>query len=308
MSTATALDETGVPVKSGELLNHLMDSTRWNNFPFRDDDIVIATWAKSGTTWVQQIVGQLIFNGAEGIPVTDLAPWVDMRVMPFEELLAQVEAQEHRRFLKTHLPADALKFSPNAKYIYIARDGRDVAWSLYNHLCRMTPDFYAAINEIAQEQTEELSAPDVDVKTFFHGWIERDGFPMDSFWRSIQSWWNVRNSPNVLLLHYANMKADMEREIRRIAEFLEIEIDEAKWPVIVEHCTFDYMKKNADTLSDHFAPMFEGGLKNFVYKGTNGRWRDELNADDIAKYEKAAAENLTAACKHWLETGNIPAD
>ena len=38
------------PRKSRELHNALMDSRRWDNFPFRDDDIVIATWAKSGTT------------------------------------------------------------------------------------------------------------------------------------------------------------------------------------------------------------------------------------------------------------------
>ena len=44
-----------------------------------------------------------------------------------------VEAQTHRRFLKTHLPVDALVFSEKAKYIYIGRDGRDVVWSLYNH-------------------------------------------------------------------------------------------------------------------------------------------------------------------------------
>ena len=51
------------PVKTRELHNHHFDSTIWNDFAFRDDDIVIATYAKSGTTWTQQIVGQLIFGG-----------------------------------------------------------------------------------------------------------------------------------------------------------------------------------------------------------------------------------------------------
>ena len=61
------------PVKSREMHNHHMDSTVWNNFKFRNDDVVVATWAKSGTTWTQQIVAQLIFNGAEGIDVS--GPW-----------------------------------------------------------------------------------------------------------------------------------------------------------------------------------------------------------------------------------------
>ena len=108
-------------------------STIWNDFKFRDNDIVIATYAKSGTTWLQQIVAQLLFNGQEALGVAEMSPWLDLRVPPKEIKLAEVEAQAHRRFVKTHLPVDALVFSPKAKYIYIARDGRDVVWSLYNH-------------------------------------------------------------------------------------------------------------------------------------------------------------------------------
>jgi aryl sulfotransferase len=103
------------PHKTRELHNHHFDSTIWNGFKFRDGDIVIATYAKSGTTWVQQIVSQLIFNGAEDLPVAEMSPWLDLRVPPKEVKLAAVEAQTHRRFIKTHLPVDALVFSPRAK-------------------------------------------------------------------------------------------------------------------------------------------------------------------------------------------------
>src|SRR3546814_8940526 len=88
---------------------------------------------KSGTTWTQQIVGQLIFGGEPGVDVASISPWVDLRVPPREVKLPALEAQSHRRFLKTHLPVDALVFSPVAKYLYVARDGRDVVWSMYNH-------------------------------------------------------------------------------------------------------------------------------------------------------------------------------
>ena len=124
------------PRKVRELHNHHFDSTIWNGFDFRDDDVVIATYGKSGTTWVQQIVSQLIFDGAEDIDVPALSPWLDLRVPPKDVKLAAVAAQTHRRFLKTHLPVDALVYSPRAKYIYIGRDGRDVVWSLYNHHAR----------------------------------------------------------------------------------------------------------------------------------------------------------------------------
>src|SRR4051794_11455018 len=102
------------PRKSRELHNHHFNSTVWNEFKFRDDDIVIATYAKSGTTWVQQIVSQLIFNGAEGLPVAEMSPWVDLRIPPKEVKLGAIESQTHRRFVKTHLPVDALVFSPKA--------------------------------------------------------------------------------------------------------------------------------------------------------------------------------------------------
>jgi aryl sulfotransferase len=54
------------PKKTREIQNVICDSTRWNWFPFRDGDIVIATYAKTGTTWTQQIVRELIFKGEEG--------------------------------------------------------------------------------------------------------------------------------------------------------------------------------------------------------------------------------------------------
>ena len=68
MSDATVI----WPRKKREFHNHHFDSTIWNEFKFRPDDIIIATYAKSGTTWVQQIVSQLIFNGQEGYAVRGL--------------------------------------------------------------------------------------------------------------------------------------------------------------------------------------------------------------------------------------------
>jgi len=294
------------PKKTRELHNMLMDSTRWDGFKFRDGDIVIDTWAKSGTTWTQQIVSQLIFEGAENLRVLDIAPWVDMRVIPFDEMIADLEAQTHRRFLKTHLPADALDISPKAKYIFLARDGKDVVWSWYNHLTNMTPEFFDQINDTPGRVGPPVEPPTGDVREFFHDWLEDAGLYDWSYWSHIQSWWDIRDVPNIFLLHYNNLKADMPGEMRRIAEFLKIDIDEERWPDIVEHCTFDYMKKNADTLSKVFKDAFEGGLKTFIYKGTNGRWRDVLTPEEIQKYDNVANANLTPNCAHWHATGEIP--
>ena len=160
------------PQKTREFHNHHFDSTAWNDFRFRDDDIVIATYAKSGTTWVQQIIAQLIFDGAEGLPVAEMSPWLDLRVPPKAVKLPPVEAQTHRRFLKTHLPVDALVFSPKAKYIYIGRDGRDVMWSMYNHHANANASWYEALNETPGLVGDPIAPPpaSVVVRTSATGW------------------------------------------------------------------------------------------------------------------------------------------
>ena len=66
------------PTKTREFHNHHFDSTVWNDLVFRDDDIVIATYAKAGTTWMQQIIGQLLFDGDADIEVAEMSPWIDL--------------------------------------------------------------------------------------------------------------------------------------------------------------------------------------------------------------------------------------
>src|SRR4051812_50008816 len=104
------------PRKTRELHNHHMDSTLWDGFPYRDDDVVVATYAKSGTTWTQHIVGQLIFGGDPDVRISEVSPWVDLRIMP-PNLLDLLEAQTHRRVVQNHPPPHPLDLSPQAQYI-----------------------------------------------------------------------------------------------------------------------------------------------------------------------------------------------
>jgi aryl sulfotransferase len=300
------MNSTSLPVKTREIHSHHFDSTVWNDFPFRDDDIVIATYAKSGTTWVQQIVAQLLFNGQEGLEVAEMSPWLDLRVPPKDIKLPLVEAQTHRRFLKTHLPVDALVFSPKAKYIYIGRDGRDVVWSMYNHHASANESWYAALNDTPGRVGPPIGPPPDSITQYYHDWLDMNGFPWWPFWENIQSWWDIRALPNVLLLHFANLKRDLPGEIRRVADFIDTPIDEARWESIVTHCSFNYMKANATKSVPLAGAFWDGGAQAFIHKGTNGRWRDLLSPDEVRKYERHAADHLDAQCAHWLATGEIP--
>jgi len=299
--------QPSLPTKTRELHNHHFDSTIWNDFAFRADDIIISTYAKAGTTWVQQIVSQLLWNGVEGLEVAEMSPWLDLRVPPKAVKLPAVAAQTHRRFLKTHLPVDALVFSPEAKYLYIGRDGRDVVWSMYNHHANANAAWYGALNGTPGLVGAPIEPPPASVHQYFRDWLERDGHPFWPFWENIRSWWALRALPNVLMLHFEQLKRDLPGSIRRIADFLAIPIDESKFSAIVEHCSFAYMKANATKSVPLGGAFWDGGAQTFVHKGVNGRWRDTLTVADADRYEARAQAELGPECAEWLATGSLHA-
>ena len=291
------------PTKKRELHNHHFDSTIWNDLQFRDDDIIIATYAKSGTTWMQQILAQMMYSGNPDLAVAEMSPWLDLRIPPKQVKLPEVEAQTNRRMIKTHLPLDALVYSPKAKYIYIARDGRDVVWSMYNHHVNANQAWYAALNDTPGRIGPAIEPPPEDIRQYWHDWIDKDGHPFWPFWDHIRTWWQIRELPNILLVHFNNLKCDMPGQMRRIADFLEIPIDETRWNDILEYCSFDWMKKNATKSVPLGGAFWDGGAEVFINKGINGRWTDTLSTDESAEYEARAVRELGPECAHWLATG-----
>jgi aryl sulfotransferase len=297
------------PRKTREVQNAVADSMRWNAFRYRPDDIVIATWGKTGTTWMQQIVGQIVCGAPDELwPVFD-SPWLDMRIFPLEEVLGGLDAQAHRRFIKTHLPIDALVCSPQAKYIYVARDARDVVWSAYNHHASFTQEALDAFNHTPGLVGPPLGLPTMDVRDYYLYFLEHGGtLPgfLTDFWDHVQGWWDVRAAPNVLLVHFNNLKTDLAREIRRIARFLGVDVSDRQMAAILTHCSFDYMRKEFAKV-DLLQKFFTGGGETFINKGTNGRWKDVLSAAEVARCDEQAARYLTPECAHWLATGVLPA-
>src|SRR5271163_2886926 len=105
-------DTINWPVKTREIRDAYFDSSRWNGFAFREGDVVVATFPHVGTTWTQEIVRQIIHGAPPETDPWSTAPWLDMRITPFKAVMQILEAQTHRRSIKTHLPLDAIVLSP----------------------------------------------------------------------------------------------------------------------------------------------------------------------------------------------------
>jgi len=281
----------------------VFDNARWARFEPRPDDIFVCTPPKCGTTWTQTIVHSLLWPDGDGpVPVMTVAPWLEAEFHPIDGLLERLAAQTHRRSVKSHTPADGLPFFDDAKYIFVARDGRDAFMSMCHHREVMKTEVVGALNARALADGVPPMPPwDGDVRAFFAHWIEDR-----SLIAHVATFWERRRQPNLLLVHYNDLKADLSGEIRRIARFLETPVPESKWPAVVERCTFEAMKARGEEIGN-FA-IFDGGAKGFLFKGTNGRWRDVLTPEDLEVYAKRVSDLLSPAASDWLEHGRRGAE
>ena len=293
------------------------DSAQWDRYVPRAGDIVIGTAPKVGTTWTQQIVSLLTFQSTEPRPIQMMSPWLDCRLrdnLPF--MLDLLESMPHRRSIKSHLPLDGLPIWDEVRYIHVARDGRDACLSYMNHNNAYTDSAWERLDAVAARDTDlshPAPRPPRDTRGFFRHWITPGGTAHaeqmgDGFFDIERSWWAERARPNLLMVHYADLKADLDGEMRRIASFLDIETPAALWPSLVEAAGFEAMSRDGAALLPNAEMSFEGGHRSFLNKGANGRWREELTDEDLALYQSRVEQELSPALARWLEHGRLVAD
>lgn len=283
-----------------EYRNVVSDNRRWEHFVKRPSDVFVCTAAKVGTTWMQTIVNSLMWpKGDSPGPVVALAPWFDARFFPVEETARALEAQTGRRSIKTHTPADGIPWFDDCQYIVVGRDPKDAFMSWTNHTANVKSEQIVRLVESAAGDGIEVPStpPLTDIHDMFAQWL-RDA----NLFQHVASFWARRHQPNVLFVHYNDMKDDLEREMRNVASFLEIEIPDALWPDVVKRCTFAGMKARPDEIGD-FERLFTGGADTFLFKGTNGRWRDVLSDDEVAACDRRGREILDADAFAWLSRG-----
>lgn len=301
---------TLLPQRTRIYQNYAHDSTRWDPFIPRDDDIIIATPPRTGTTWTQEIVLHLVFLGREVPYREEVSLWLDQRIRPLDEVLSALENQRHRRFIKTHLALDGLPYFPQTKYIVVGRDPRDVFMSLWNFYCSFAPDYSQAVNSLQDRVGPPRPPCPDDIHEFWRSWISRgwyawhqEGYPFPGIMYHLQSWWNFHHLPNILLVHFADLLADTPGQIRRITDFLDIPASDEQLAHIAQQTSLTAMRTRAGEKDAQLPKVFVDGVRSFFYKGTNGRWRDVLTAEELAMYAEKAARVLTPDCRAWLEQG-----
>jgi len=292
----------------------ISDSVRWDGFELRAGDIIISTPAKCGTTWTQMICALLVFQTPELPASLDLlSPWLDMLTRDRDSVVADLGAQTHRRFIKSHTPFDGLPADEQVTYLCVGRDPRDVALSWDNHVANTDLDalLTARGNAVGLDDLAELfpDGPPVPAENQidrFWEWVDEPlgggprGESLANLVHHISSFWDERDRPNVLLLHYDDLKADLDGQMRRVSAQLGIPVDEECWPVLVEAATFDRMRANADRVAPDTTNAIWQDNQQFFHRGTSGQWRTLLDDAGVERYFARVAELAPDDVARWL--------
>jgi aryl sulfotransferase len=295
--------------------NFVEDSSRWEAFKFRPDDIVISTPPKCGTSWVQMITALLVFQTPDlPAPLTTLSPWLDVRLNAKREVLAELEKQTHRRFIKTHTARWGIPIADGVTYICTGRDPRDVALSWDDHLANVDPAVggarmaaAAAIDGVDLPPFPDPPPDDFDqsIRAKFWRWVLDDTSPTTvlssllSTLDHVRSFWDVRDADDTVLIHYHDLRIDLEGQMRFLADRLGIDVPAQRWSHLVEAASFEEMRRRPSMT----APEAGGYLDDaaFFKKARQGEWHEILaNEQDLRRYNDRADALAPAELLAWM--------
>lgn len=263
---------TGDPAKLEQYLD---------NFQTKSDDVFVASYLKSGTTWTQEIVWQIHNEGkvskeniGRRVPFLEFAT-VEYTTKPdFESLPSP-------RLIKSHLTADIIPKgsdkSSRCKYIYVSRNPKDVCVSMF---------FY--LKSMAEADTIKENAYNGPWEFFVNLFIQGD-VPYSKWNDHVLSWWKHREDPNVLFLKYEEMQKDLPSHVRRIADFLQKPLSDEIIDRIAEQCTFKGMMRYPKTFK-----ITEGDDKIglILRKGVVGDWKNYFTPEMNERFEKEVLAKL----------------
>ena len=290
-----------------------MDSVRWQRFTARPGDIIISAPAKSGTTWMQMICALLIFQRTTfDRPLDLISPCLDMQTRDIDEVIRDLDAQQHRRFIKTHTPLDGLVYDPAVTYICVGRDPRDVAvsWLHFQDNIDVKALFTARDRAVGNEDLAELyrnaSPPPTDRLARFWRWVDDSGegelrhANLASTMHHLDTFWQVRERTNIVLVHYADLRDDLEGEMQRIARRLDIDVAREPLVELVAAARFDAMRDRADDIVPNASERLWKDNRAFFHRGSSGQWHELLDEDGRRHYAERVNQLARADLIEWV--------
>jgi aryl sulfotransferase len=285
----------------------ISDSARWLLFEPRPGDIIISTPPKCGTTLAQMLCALLLFDTAE-FPgrMDDLSPWLDQRTRSDEEVLAHLEAQTHRRFIKTHTPLDGVPEWPDVTYIAVARDPRDVFVSWEHHIENMDIDhLFSAIDEAVgfDKVVSFLGESPETIGERFDQWLvdedPRGRMSLALVAGHIETSWDRRDRPNVELFHFEELRTNRAAAMTRLAMAFDLDMKPERIEDLAESASIDRMRQRADDLAPNTKQIFSDSSR-FFRSGEGGDWRSFVTPEQEAVYWQRIDELMSPELSDWL--------
>jgi aryl sulfotransferase len=312
-SLAAAYERPALPERTRHYVTAAADSIRWDAYRPRDGDIIVTTAPKCGTTWTQMLCALLVHGPRLPAPLTLLSPEFDRPWIPVETQMDELDAQPWRRVIKTHTPLDGLPYFENVAYVHCGRDPRDAFLSMMDNMQNASDAFKTTVRQRAGLPAESWFPTDpnacfpVWMTAPIHAWME-DGFPTGSVFHAARMAWSHRGLANLHLLHYRDLRLDLEDEMRRLADCLDIAVAPSAWPALVAAASFAEMKAHADETAPgaHLGDWASNAA--FFARARLGAWRDVLSEANQALYQELAPRRAEPALRAWLEGGRRALD
>lgn len=282
-------------------LGPLTDNRRWDMVNIRPDDVIVVTPPKCGTTWMQTIVA-LLFSGDPKVE-TELSvkmPWVDIRIREMPEVAERLEAQSHRRSMKSHTPMDGLPLDDQAHYICVFRHPLDAHFSFRKHMRNIPMSWF-------DTWYPEDDADGITFRRFLDGGAEGfdgDAMPLANILQHYKAATALADRPNVSLFHYADMTRDLAGAFASLSGLLGISHSAAVMDSLVQAATFDNMKENAARYAPSGGKGFFKSDSEFFSSGTSGKWHGKLTDKELAAYDAIMNAHLKPEDLEWLEQGS----
>lgn len=270
----------------------IQQQIRW-----RENDVVISVPAKSGTTWTMNIVHQLFTGGTTDFrDIYEEVPWIEFLGHPaqtHQEVVERLDAMSlaRRRAFKTHSAPPAVPFfaagaSPRVKYIVVFRNPEEALVSFRPFIDQHTDEWF----DLWQVPREALCR--TEFRSFYYEVIDAKRM-QNKFFGFLDAWWPLRAEPNVLFLHYSDMKHEHEATVRTIAKFLGIDLTTAQWGAILQYTSFRWMKEHEEKFEARTTgkvPILRTGA--MIRRGETGSARTDGMTDEIAQHLREAAAEI----------------